>query len=251
MTERYFRGQGRLTIATRDLGGAIDSGFRFLGNVPELTISTETEQIDHNESYTGRSLKDMEIVKKEMVNISFSLESFTKENLALVLAGSYSVIDSATVVAEPITLYTGSWNPLKNINISDFASLEIGAVTLNEGSDYTIDLKSGMIWIPANTLAVTDGDAAEATYDFGTSEKIIAMTGGRNKDYYLRFDGLNTVENNSPVILDFYKARLRSSGDIPLITDELSKLQVEGSVLFDSTRSNNDEFFSIRQLILA
>lgn len=57
------------------------------------------------------------------------------------------------------------------------------------------------------------------------------------KERFLRFSGLNTANSDDPVIVDLYRVIFDPAANIALINDELAQFELEGSVLFDSTRS--------------
>ena len=54
MAEIYFSGQGKVYAATRNTDGTVDAdAYRDIGNVPSLSITLETDVLEHQESRTG------------------------------------------------------------------------------------------------------------------------------------------------------------------------------------------------------
>lgn len=103
--------------------------------------------------------------------------------------------------------------------------------------DYKINLKTGVIDFYPNA-GFTEGDYLRANYTAGTSEKIAAFT-AINRDVYIMFEGLNTAENDSPVVLTVYKVRLDPAESWQFIGDEWANFTVKGTVLYDSQQPDN------------
>lgn len=103
--------------------------------------------------------------------------------------------------------------------------------------DYSVNLKTGVIDFYPNA-GFTEGDYLRANYTAGTSEKIAAFT-AINRDVYVMFEGLNTAENDSPVVLTVYKVRLDPAESWQMIGDEFANFTVKGTVLYDSQQPDN------------
>ncbi len=171
MANRYFRGQGRVFVGTRDeLGEPVS--LRDIGNCPELMIETTQDVVEHKESQTGDRRVDLRIYTSTSVNISFTCENTEKENWQLAFQGA------------------------------------LGAS--------------------------------------GATEVIEAFNAPR-VDYYIRFEGLNTVENKNEVTVDMFKVSLESAQQIALIGDDLVAFQLRGSVLYDELHEDVGGFFTVTQ----
>lgn len=251
MAERYYRGQGSVFVSDRDpVTGQPVSGFRFLGNVSMLKISTTTQQIKHKESYTGQGLTDLVIETQKEASIMLTIEDFSKENLELALFGTATLIPGATVSAEAINVYPGRSTPLANINLTTFTSLTNGGTALIAGTDYTVDLKAGMISIPKTGSAIIASTPVQANYVTANSEKVSAFT-KPNREYWLRFNGLNSAESDSPVVIDVYRARFNPQKEWALIDDNLSTMELDGEILYDAKQidtATDGRFFRERQM---
>lgn len=255
MTDRYWRGQGACYISDRDpVTGQPTGGFRFLGNVPMLKVGLTTQEVKHQESYTGQQLTDLKIETSKEATINIQLESFDKDNLALALFGTSTLIAGATVSGETLIGYVGKTTPLANINLTTFTSLTNagGTTTYVLGTDYTVNLATGSISIPRTGSTITDGSSLRANYVCGNSEKVSAFT-KVNKEYWLRFEGLNTAESNNPVVLDMYRTRFMPTKELSLIMNDqnLSSLELDGEILYDAKQPDttaDGRFFRERQL---
>jgi len=247
---KYFKGQGKVYLATLDSSDAVDSGFRFIGNVPDLRLPMSTNKVEHRESITGKQGKDLIVYQYIDGKVMFTLEDFSKENLALAFQGTSSSISGATVTDEPVAAKLGFSVPLANINLSAFASLEIGSTPITATGNYTVDLKGGMLTFPAAPVdgTLTEAAALLATYTFGSYIKTTGFSATR-KNYWLRFNGVNTVNNNSPVIVDVFKVSFDIQKELALINNtELSKLELEGDVLLSAVGTDGG-FFRIRDTV--
>jgi len=239
---RYFIGQGEVYAGVRSCAGVVTNGLRYLGNCPELRIMHNIDYITHNESTTGQRNKDLELPRTKEVMAQITMESWDLDNLALLLFGTANKITGATVTNETVRCpgAKGSWVPLANINLTSFTSLG----SLIKDTDYTVDLKAGMIYFTPTGAATINTDYA-ASYTFGNSEKIIALN-QNPQEYWLRFAGLNTAENNTPVVIDAFRVKFRATEELQLITQEVTPMQVQAAVLFDSAQSDGP-FYRVRQ----
>lgn len=251
MPDRYYRGQGKVYFSEKNAAtGQPQGGFKFLGNVPELMLRQETENLEHKESQTGQSLVDLRIEIAKTATMMMTLESWEADNLAIALYGTKTIIAGATVTSEDVTAALGVYTPLARVNLTSFTSLtNAGATTTYiNGTDYTVDLKGGMLYIPTGG-AITAAQALKANYVAGSTEKVSAFT-TPVKEYWLRFNGLNTAEEDAPVIIDAYRVRFNPQQEIQMISNELSVMQLEGSVLWDSKLPDttaDGRFFRVRQ----
>ena len=248
---RLYRGQGQCFLAKRVNG--LPAGLVFIGNVSELMLQPTTEKIEHRESQTGNNSVDKVIERSLGVELTMTTDSATKENLARMVFGKITVEDPASVTAESHSAYPGTYLIVNNINLLTFDSLTDagGGTTYTAGTDYeVIDLAAGMILILSGG-AITEGQEVEANYTTGAQETVAAF-GETNTEYWLRFNGLNTAEENNPVIIDCFKVRFAPAQDVPMINDEdFATYQQSGDCLFDATKPADGKlgrYFSVRQL---
>lgn len=249
MVDRYYRGQGKVFIATRSTAG-VPQGFRYLGNIPELKLSTEVQKIEHKESYTGKGKVDLILETEQKAMVSMKLEDLTSDNLAFALYGTKTTVASATVTDEPIPYFgKGKYYNTANINLSNVVLSRLTA-NLVLGTDYTIDAATGTFYlIPGSTVAWADGDNILADYTSSAIEKVTAFT-ATNRNYWLRFNGLNTVEDK-PVVIDVFQARFDPQKVLDLISTELSSAELDGQAIYDDFQSADGGYFRVRQTVLA
>lgn len=251
---RLYRGQGQVFLGKRVNGKP--AGLTFIGNVSELMLNPQTEKIEHTESQTGNNSVDKVIERGLKVEMSMTIDSSASDNLARMVFGTVTIDAAATITSEAHKAYLGKMLILNNINVQTFTSLTDagGGTTYVAGTDYeVIDLAAGMIKI-LNGGAITEGQDVEANYETGESEVVSAFS-QPNTEYWLRFNGLNTAENNNPVVIDCFKVRFAPSDDIPMINDEdFAEYKQSGDCLFDATQPVTGKlgrYFSVRQLTAA
>ena len=251
---RLYRGQGQVFLATRVSGKP--AGFIFVGNVSELMLNPQTEKIEHTESQTGNNSVDKVIERGLKVELSITMDSVASKNLARMVFGKVTTDGASTVTGEIHFAYPGTNLIVNNINLQTFDSLTDagGATTYVAGTDYEIiDLAAGMIRILEGG-AIVEGQEVEANYTNGGYETVSAFS-APNIEYWLRFNGLNTAEENNPVVIDCFKVRFAPAQDVAMINDDdFATYQQSGDCLFDATQpadSKNGRYFSVKQLVAA
>jgi hypothetical protein len=235
MAEIYFSGQGKVYVATRD-GSGNPGAFRDLGNIPALSLTLETDVLEHKESRTGSRLTDLRLVKDRKASVSMTLESFNVKNLQMLLYGTSQTGGGAvTNEASPSGLAVG--------DIVALASPHVSAVTVNTytggtawvlDTDYSLDAVAGMITI----LSISKGTRIEVDYTAAASN-IVPMFKDVMPERYLRFVGLNTANSNKVVTVELYRVAFDPANTFDLINDEIAQFELSGSVLYDSTRDAN------------
>jgi hypothetical protein len=214
-------------------------------------LGLDTQPAEHRESTSGRQSVDLIIDNVLSGNIKMRLEDFSKENLALASFGTASIITAGTATSEPIVAKLGYSVPLKNINLTEFTSLKIqnGIIqTIAATGNYSVNLNSGMITFEATpaSSALVNNATCLCTYTYGSHKKITGFTETR-KHYYLRFNGLNTVDSDQPVIIEVFKVTFNPMTELSLINTELSTMDIEGDMLYSNTGIDGN-YFRVRYI---
>lgn len=244
MPDKYYKGQGKLYISDRDpVTGKPTGGFRWLGNVPQLKVATETQETTHTESYTGEQLEDLVLYTQKKCSIMFTLEDFSRENLALALQGTPSTVNAVTVTDEPQVAVLGRSFKLNNVNISAANTPVVtgvgGTPVYAAGTDYVVSKASGLITVPAGSTIPNNGNVL-VDYATAAANKVSTFT-APSTNRYLLFEGLNNADNKNPVIIEFFKVSLKPQKEWSLIQNDqnLSSLDIDGRVLFDVLQPGN------------
>lgn len=270
-------GRGKLYAAKLDVDGN-PLGFRDLGNAPSLTLTIETETLEHFSSRQGTRVKDAECVIEQSANLTFALDEANFENLALLFNGeadndydnsaAVAGVSGAAIQVEA-TDGQGKWYDIYDLvgglpalpageSPHDHRMYEIGAVTFTgawlgavEGTDYELDLLAGRIFVYSGSAVITDGDLA--TFD-------VAANAGADDPV----DELRAITETSTVValhfeqIDactgarrfwrFHQVRLRADGDFALIQDqnEFATLNFAGSVEANESAHADSPFWTVR-----
>ena len=94
------------------------------------------------------------------------------------------------------------------------------------------------------------GDLVTVNYSYGEQYLVSSLTRPIT-DNWLRFEGLNTIESNSPVIVDVFRFSNDPLKELALLSDTFGQFVIEGSVLKDDTRLHGSNYFSIKKLKVA
>lgn len=239
----YFSGQGEVLIAERNADGT-NKGFIVLGNVPELKIGIEPSVLEHKESRSGNRSTDKRIQTELKVTASLILENLNKENLAIALRATSTALAGASVTDFPLKFKPGKIMALGHAKVSA-VTIEKSAVALvayNPASpatpwDYKLNADFGSIEFSATpatgTLVLDDNLTVDYTYAAQTQVEALL---GAPKDYTLRFEGLNTANENKPVIVEVHSFATDPLRELSLISDAIGQFQLEGSVYPDATK---------------
>lgn len=236
-----FSGQGKVFIGNRDVNGN-PLGLLYVGNVPDLKLSLSTDIEEHLESTTGQRLTDLRLTKSKSAALNCTLEEFSNDNLALALYGSIDAVVGGTVTNEalpnPVTL--GSLYLLAKQNVSALVITDsTGTPKTLPAGQYSASLKHGSVIINDKTTSGPYVEPFKAAYTYGAASRIGMFTQGV-PERWLRFEGVNTADNNKEVVVDLYRVALDPTQELALINNELAKFELSGSVLVDSTKSVSD-----------
>lgn len=258
--DKLYSGQGCVFSADRDSLGNIGA-YRNVGNVSALQISLESDIAEHKETCSGSRLVDKRIVTEIRARVNMTLDSFTRDNLVYMLAGTPRTLGTGALPSPTTEIINNYGTGLagattavaagdvfftKNMNISNFqlrnwASGAAATGTLwTAGTNYTVDLVTGQITIitPIGSpvyplLAVYDRPAVNA------NESVTIFTAPITKERALLFRGLNTADANKAVRVELYKVIFDPVQNFDLINDEFGTFELEGSVLLDSYRQGD------------
>ncbi len=234
----YYSGQGKLYVATV-VNGAMTTGMRFVGNVPALSISLETDIVEHKESTSGQRLTDLRVTRGNSASASLTLEDISAKNLALALYGADSTIASGSVTNEVLSPASGvvagdflrlAGQDVSSVVIKDSAG---SPATLTAGTHYRVNsAKHGSIEM-LNVTGFTQ--PFKADYSRAQVTNINMLTAARPEQWW-HFEGLNTADGNKAVLIDLYKVSPRPMQNLALISDEVQQFVCEAGVLYDGTK---------------
>jgi hypothetical protein len=247
----YYSGQGSLYIAERDATTGAPKGFIAIGNVPELTLNIETTKFEHKESESGSRLIDLTIIQEKKGTFEFRLENMNLDNLALGLWGTKATVAGSTATAEVIAIPqatpAGMRFPLQRPAVSAVTVKgPSGTPTYVVTDDYTVDAANGVIILSAGgdivTAAASAATSIEVDYTYAAHTKVDAFMTAAAPERWLRFEGINTVDNKR-VIVDLFKAQFDPLTGYALLNEELGSVTMRGALLSDALRTTGSKFF--------
>ncbi len=126
---------------------------------------------------------------------------------------------------------------------------DMGLVTKTLTSDYTLDLVNGVL-IPVVGGGITDGEPLAVSYTYAGYNNMEAFTTSASPERWLRFEGLNTVDDTK-VLLDLYRAQFDPLTGYSLLSDEIASVDLGGNLLADSfiVGGGLSQFFRQRNLV--
>lgn len=264
VVEEYFSGQGVVLVAARGVNG-LPTGFRPVGNCPALSFKNAETVEEHKESTTGVRGIDKRLATELKMNIDVTLENFNSKNLADVLRSASTAVAAGSVVSEPIVGYEGLVTALANIKVSAVVvTMTAGSVVLtpyvNDTTDWDYKLNAEAGSIQFNTLlgltasgpplgALFPGGVCNCTvgYTRAAQQDIQAFTLA-SKELYFRFEGLNTAESDSPVVVEAFRYALSPAQELALIGTTLQSFVLSGTLLADVTRTVGSKYYQVRKI---
>lgn len=108
----------------------------------------------------------------------------------------------------------------------------------------TLDINTTGKTITLGTpLSAFSGVALTVDYLYAAQVRVDALTTAA-PEKFLRFEGLNTLDGNNPVVVEVFKFVLDPASEFGLITgEEAASLAIEGSVLADPLQSSGSKFY--------
>ena len=85
-------------------------------------------------------------------------------------------------------------------------------------------------------------------YAYGAQKLTDALTQPLS-DVWLRFEGLNTVAENAPVVVDIFRFSTDPLKELALLSDTFGQFVIEGAVLADYSRTVGSKYFSVKSLV--
>lgn len=263
-TQEYLLGRGILQWAELDSAG-MPKAFRDIGNVPELTITSNTETYEHYSSREGLKQRDLRIVLQQDLTMGFIVENINFQNLAAFVSGTASdyinpaiagfadkrIVADGAVEALRYYMIHNEGDPVFGITSVNAISVKSTAgtpIALTKTTDYTVDEVSGMIFLKdtatvQSIIAAGDGLQVTLTADAAatTVDRLAAMAAGE-LNVAIRFISVN-AETTKKCIYDFHKVTLTPDGDFGLISDEVAQLPFTGGAEKSDAFDNVADFY--------
>lgn len=215
----YVLGRGKVFFDRFAANATIDAatvgeGERYLGNTPEFSTSSSSEDLDHFSSEGGIKVKDDSVQLSLDRTGAFTCDNIDKENLALYFLGLASTLTQASaagvlqtfVVKKDRFYQLGQSAALpqgqRNVTVTAVGSGAGFTTPHTVLTDFQVDEGLGRVYIPA-TSTIPDDTLIQVTYSVAavTMERIISKSDsiygaihfvadnpkGKNRDYLLPY----------------------------------------------------------------
>ncbi len=238
----YFSGQGSLFIAPFNTGSRI---WTPLGNVPNLELSISVEKTEERKRYDASNDILRSIETSRDVDMSLTIEEFTKENLAAALRGTTATVPAGSDTQVLDTAAVGDLLSLESVLVSNVVLTDNAALTLTEGLHYEVDYQFGTVTLLDLTGVVQPIAAAFDTAEHD-SNAILSIAQPR---YSLRMHGINTAQSNAPVFVEIYKVEFEPAQELALINDGFAQFEINGRALKDTNRPTSADFGQFGRMV--
>jgi len=258
----YFSGQGVIMVGRRDPITGNPIGLRPIGNCPDMRIMIGTTVVNHKGSQDGQRATDARLQTEINVTCSITVENWNAKNLSEATRGSDTLVPAGTATNEDVPAFPGLVSSLRFIRVNGVVAKQASTtlVQYTDGTepwDYKLNQDAGSImmndgllmdyasYVP--TSPASNGAVLTVSYSYDEQYIVDSLTRPIT-DNWLRFEGLNTVEENSPVIVDVFRFSNDPLKELALLSDTFGQFVIEGSVLKDDTRLYGSNYFSIKKL---
>jgi hypothetical protein len=199
--KNYTLGAGQLFFDKFLPGTKTPTGQRYFGNTPELTVTSESEVLDHFDADNGVRQKDDAVTLELNRTGEFTCDHIAPENLALFFLGDASVTSQVADPGQTETFTDAKMdhryqlgvtvsNPAGVRDVSNVV-VKVGVTTMTLNDDYTIDSDTGGV-IPLSSGAINEGDDVIVEYDIdATTFNTVISSGSASVEGALFFKSNN------------------------------------------------------------
>lgn len=247
-------GAGEVLFDRYDANGD-STGYRHLGNVESLTISTTVEKLEKKSSMQGKRTTYKEVVIGQTAEVSMILSEFDPDNLALAFRGD--VVDftqagawglSAQSINGGVAIVFDRWYPMGKRSLSNVVISQGTPLTL--GDDYEINLELGLVKIlesGAGTEAITTWDGDSAPLASSSIRGLASSSINGRLKYFSATDQVSGPRYE----LDVHNFEPAPEGELGLISEVYGTFTLKGKAQEDTSQASGEEFFTLRVLTAA
>lgn len=232
----YFSFQGQISIGLRNADGTRQPAqWVFDASAMSWALSVTAEE--KRESWSGSRGLGARLKTARDMTVNLTLAQLNLANSSKALDGTRVDIASGSASGEVIgDVVAGDVWALKYSAVSSVVLTASGPVTLDVGTDYTVNPDTGVIKFLTTKAAVT------GAYSYAAHSVVTAFTGG-NQAWYLLFDGLNTVVGSEgKVVGEVYNLSLDPAAEVAWINDTFGELVLSGKALLDPYRQGDPQY---------
>jgi hypothetical protein len=225
------------------------TGLQYI-NISNLVLSRgATPLVQYSDPLTPYDFQVNAAAGSIMLNDGSSLSTVNLGTVATaVTVGATTVITvpNVALAGDPIAFqgFTGADADLLNglsTTVLSATETEVTVAIVTTGKVITVAATSEVLF-PADVVNLT------AAYTYAAQTLTNALTQPLQNSY-LRFEGLNTVDSNSPVVVEIFKFSNDPLKELALISDTFGQFMIEGTVLNDPLQLVGSKYFSVKALV--
>jgi hypothetical protein len=254
--KNYTLGRGRIFFDRFPNNAVVTAltkgdGERYIGNSPEFSTTSESEDLEHYDSDSGVKVKDDSVQLTLNRSASFTCDNIDSENVAMYFSGEAGTVTQAAATGVIETFpeaNKGRFYQLGATEARPAGVRNIANVVVKKGSGFTttvvptgnyeVDEARGRIYVETDALAL-DGEAIQVTYDVQASTREQVVSKSSSIYGALRFVADNPKGPNRDYFFPYVK--LAPDGDYSLKGDEWQSMGFTVEVLKKS--SNVDAIY--------
>mgnify|MGYP003637789094 CR=1 FL=1 len=240
-TNNYTLGRGEIWFA-RFTTGYTAGGFRYIGNTPEVSLTIESETLDHYNSDAGIREKDDSVPLEVNRTGSLTTDNIDPENVALFFFGEATKEATLAAVGETDSIVGIELNRAYMIGatvnnpagVFGLDALGTNTVTINAGAvlvlgtDYQLDYMNGMITFLSGG-ALVGAETIDIVYDVKASTRSRVISGSEPVEGAMIYRTVNPKGEDTTFYFPYVK--IAPNGDYALKGDEWQSIPMSLEVL--------------------
>lgn len=185
--KNYTLGSGKLYFAMFAAGTQTPEGYRYFGNTPEFTNTSDHEELEHFDSDNGQRFKDDSVTLSNSSSGAFTTDNISLENVAMYYLGDVSQYAQLAATAKTETIKAvkrGRYyqlgvteaNPAGTRHVTN-VEFKIAAAEVAIPNNFELDLATGRFYVEDDAPGIAPaGVELIVTYDqiAYTQERVIS-----------------------------------------------------------------------------
>lgn len=209
-------------------GTTTTTGEHYFGNTPEISTTTESEELEHFDSDHGVNEKDDAVTLSQDMAGSMTTDNIIADNLALLFRGSVATVSQASATAQSSAfndVKRGRYYQLGTTDLRPYGVrhvtnvvVKIASTPVTMAGNYDVDLDLGRIYIELDAPGIAEGADITVEYNVAAYTQDVIVSGADEIEGALRYIGYNPKGE----LMDYYwpRVKLSPNGDFALKSGE-------------------------------